>query len=203
MRSRRSTPWTRFSAPTRLPRHPTDPPSSLAVACRPGNAPAVPSRAPAAPLACPLATGPPREARNAEPSWLCRSCPGRRPVAGGRVGCPARPHTATGVVNSGRPSGPVGPPTPNVCSNKCAPLWTSDTVCLPAGSDVFARTCEDVSLAGGSRGMDASPLAWRDTVEQRNGMAGHGPVDSGRELHGDEVEQALKAPGRDLGGVPA
>ncbi len=30
-------------------------------------------------------------------------------------------YTATGVVNSGRPSGPVGPPTPNVCSNW--PAW--------------------------------------------------------------------------------
>jgi hypothetical protein len=47
--------------------------------------------------------------------------------------------------------------------------------------------------------MDASPLAWRDTVEQRNGMAGQGPVDSGRELHGDELEQALEAEREDLG----
>jgi hypothetical protein len=32
-------------------------------------------------------------------------------VAGRRVECSTRLYTATGVVNSGRPSGPVGPPT--------------------------------------------------------------------------------------------
>ena len=30
-------------------------------------------------------------------------------------------------------------------------------------------------------------------------MAGQAPVDSGRELRGDEVEQALEAQGEDLG----
>jgi len=69
--------------------------------------------------------------------------------------------------------------------------------------DVFARTCEDVSLAGENHGMHASPFAWRDTVEQRNAMAGQAPVDSGREFHGDEVEQALEAQGEDLGEAPA
>jgi hypothetical protein len=68
---------------------------------------------------------------------------------------------------------------------------------------VFARTCEDVSLAGGNHGMHASPFAWRDTVEQRKAMAGEAPVDSGQEFHGDEVERALEAQGEDLGEAPA
>jgi hypothetical protein len=69
--------------------------------------------------------------------------------------------------------------------------------------DVFARTCEDVSLAGENNGMHASPFAWRDTVEQRSAMAGQAPVVSGRELHGGEVERALEALGEDLGEAAA
>jgi hypothetical protein len=68
--------------------------------------------------------------------------------------------------------------------------------------DVLARTYEDVSLAGEDHGMHASPFAWRDTVEQRNAMAWQAPVDSVRELHGDEVERALEAQGEDLGEGP-
>jgi hypothetical protein len=34
-------------------------------------------------------------------------------------------------------------------------------------------------------------------------MTGQAPVDSGRELHGDEVERALEAQGEDLGEAPA
>ena len=62
---------------------------------------------------------------------------------------------------------------------------------------------EDVSLAGENHGMHASPFAWRDTVEQRSAMAGQAQVDSGRELHGGEVERALGALGEDLGEAPA
>jgi hypothetical protein len=40
-------------------------------------------------------------------------------------------------------------------------------------------------------------------IELRNAMAGQAPVDSGRELHGDEVEQALESQGEDLGEAPA
>jgi hypothetical protein len=54
-------------------------------------------------------------------------------------------------------------------------------------------------LAGENHRMHASPFAWRDTVEQRSAMAGRAPVDSGRELHGGEVEQALEAQGQSLG----
>jgi hypothetical protein len=67
----------------------------------------------------------------------------------------------------------------------------------------LARTCEDVSLAEEDHGMHASPLAWRDAVEQRNAMAGQARVDSGGELRGDELEQALEALGEDLGEAPA
>jgi hypothetical protein len=62
---------------------------------------------------------------------------------------------------------------------------------------------EDVSLAGENHGMHASPFAWRDTVEQRSAMAGQAQVDSGRELHGGEVERALEALGEDLGEAAA
>jgi hypothetical protein len=40
------------------------------------------------------------------------------------------------------------------------------------------------------------------SVEQRNAMARHVPVDGGRELHG-EVERALKVEGEDLGEAAA
>src|SRR6266511_2754114 len=62
---------------------------------------------------------------------------------------------------------------------------------------------EDVSLAGENHGMHASPFAWRDTVEQRSAMAGQAQVDSGRELHGGEVERAVEALGEDLGEAAA
>lgn len=90
-------------------------------------------------------------------------------------------YTATGVVNPGRPSGSVLPPTPNGCSNRCALSGLVTPYALSAGLDVFARTCEDVSLAGENHGMHASPFAWRDTVEHEecDGRAGAGGLRSG------------------------
>ena len=67
---------------------------------------------------------------------------------------------------------------------------------------MFARTCEDVSLAGGAT-VCMLPLSLGPiSVEQRNEMARQAPVDSGRELPG-EVERALEAQGEDLGEAPA
>jgi len=113
---------------------------------------------------------------------------------------PREPHVTSILVNFGGHMVEVPPSdTERMFESARALAGLVTPYALPAGLDVFARTCEDVSLAGENHGMHASPFGWRDTAEQRKAMAEQAPVDSGRQLHGDEVEQALGAQGEDLG----
>jgi hypothetical protein len=108
----------------------------------------------------------------------CGRCRGiGLPAVGGAVGSGLGGGVGRRVAGGGRPS----------------PSCTTAPA-LPASGSPGRQ-----SLAGESHGMHASPFAWRDTVEQRNAMAGQASVGSDRELHGDEVEQALEAQGEDLG----